>query len=67
MKKKDRFGEIDNALKELQKSISRLEGVDATDLSRKVDLFREELYAGISRWAAWSWPATVTVRFLTIT
>lgn len=52
MKTKDRFDEIDNALKELQESISRLEGVDASDLARKVNLFREEIYAGISRWSS---------------
>lgn len=52
MKKKDRFDEVDNALKELQESISRLEGVDSSELARKVDVFREEIYAGISRWSS---------------
>ncbi len=52
MKKKDQFDEVDNALKELQESISRLEGVDSSDLARKVECFREEIYAGISRWSS---------------
>lgn len=51
-KTRDKFDEIDSALKELQESISRLEGVDASELSRKVDIFREEIYAGISRWSS---------------
>jgi acetyl-CoA carboxylase carboxyl transferase subunit alpha len=51
-KSKDKFDEIDGALKELQETISRLAGVEATDLARKVDLFREEIYAGISRWGS---------------
>jgi acetyl-CoA carboxylase carboxyl transferase subunit alpha len=51
-KNKDKFDEIDAALKELQETISRLDGVDATDLARKVDLFREEIYSGISRWSS---------------
>jgi acetyl-CoA carboxylase carboxyl transferase subunit alpha len=50
-KGKDKFDEIDAALKELQESITKLEGVDATDLSRKVEMFREEIYSGISRWS----------------
>jgi acetyl-CoA carboxylase carboxyl transferase subunit alpha len=51
-KNKDRFDEIDSALKELQESISKLEGMDTEDLARKVDLFRGEIYAGISRWSS---------------
>jgi acetyl-CoA carboxylase carboxyl transferase subunit alpha len=52
MRSKDRFDEIDNALKELQKSITRIEGVDTDELARKVSTFREEIYAGISRWSS---------------
>ncbi len=52
MKKKDKFEEIDNALKELRASISRLEGVDTQEIAKKVELFREEIYTGISRWSS---------------
>ncbi len=52
MRSKDRFDEIDNALKELQKSITRIEGMDTDELARKVSIFREEIYAGISRWSS---------------
>ena len=52
MKKKDKFDEIDNALKELKESISRLEGVDTQEIAKKVDQFREEIYTGISRWSS---------------
>ena len=51
-KGKDKFDEIDSALKGLQETIAGLEGVDAADLARKVDHFREEIYAGISRWSS---------------
>lgn len=52
MKNKDKFNEVDHALKELQESIARLDGIDTTDLARKVEIFREEIYAGISRWSS---------------
>ena len=52
MKKKDKFDEIDNALKELRESISRLEGVETEEIAKKVELFREEIYTGISRWSS---------------
>ena len=52
MRSKDRFDEIDNALKELQESIIRIEGMDTGELARKVSIFREEIYAGISRWSS---------------
>ena len=52
MKKKDKFDEIDCALKELRESISRLEGVDTQEIAKKVELFREEIYTGISRWSS---------------
>lgn len=52
MRSKDRFDEIDSALKELQESIARLQHIDTTELARKVSLFREEIYAGISRWSS---------------
>lgn len=52
MKNKDKFNEVDNALKELQESIAKLEGIDTADLARKVEVFREEIYAGISRWGS---------------
>lgn len=52
MKNKDRFDEIDNALKELRESITRLEGIDGSELAAKVDLFRQEIYTGISRWSS---------------
>lgn len=52
MRKKDKFEEIDSALKELSKSISRLEGVDTEEIAKKVELFREEIYTGISRWSS---------------
>ncbi|HHO77012.1 MAG TPA: acetyl-CoA carboxylase carboxyl transferase subunit alpha [Deltaproteobacteria bacterium] len=52
MKRDDRFDEIDSALKELQKSISRLEEVDTEEITRKVEQFREEIYSGISRWSS---------------
>jgi len=52
VKNKDKFNEVDHALKELQESIARIEGIDTTDLARKVEVFREEIYAGISRWGS---------------
>jgi acetyl-CoA carboxylase carboxyl transferase subunit alpha len=52
MKKKDKFEEIDNALKELRESISRLEGVETEEIAKKVEQFREEIYTGISRWSS---------------
>ncbi|HON38529.1 MAG TPA: carboxyl transferase domain-containing protein [Deltaproteobacteria bacterium] len=52
MRSKDRFHEIDSALKELQESITRIEGMDTDELARKVSMFREEIYAGISRWSS---------------
>jgi acetyl-CoA carboxylase carboxyl transferase subunit alpha len=52
MRTKDRFHEIDSALKDLQESITRLQGVDTTELARKVSVFREEIYTGISRWGS---------------
>lgn len=52
MKNKDKFNDVDHALKELQKSISKIEGIDTKDLTRKVKIFREEIYAGISRWSS---------------
>lgn len=50
--KKDKFDEIDNALKELQESIARLDGVDTDEITKKVNQFREEIYEGISRWSS---------------
>lgn len=52
MKSKEKFTDIDNALKELQETISRLKGIDTTEIERKVDVFRKELYEGISRWSS---------------
>ena len=52
MKSKEKFTDIDNALKGLQDTISKLEGVDITEIERKVDVFRKELYEGISRWSS---------------
>ncbi|MFA5653540.1 MAG: carboxyl transferase domain-containing protein [Desulfomonilia bacterium] len=52
MRSKDRFDEIDSALKELQESITRIEGMDTKELAKKVSMFREEIYAGISRWSS---------------
>lgn len=52
MRSKDRFDEIDNALKELQESIARIEGMDTEELAKKVSMFRKEIYAGISRWSS---------------
>jgi len=52
MKKKDRFDEIDSALKELQESILKLEGIDTDEIARKVEQFREDIYSGISRWSS---------------
>lgn len=51
MKTKDRFVDIDRALKDLQESISRIRGIDTSEIERKVDSFRRELYEGISRWS----------------
>ncbi len=50
--KRNRFTDIDRALKELQESISRLRGVDTAEIGRRVDTFRRELYEGISRWGS---------------
>lgn len=50
--KKDKFDEIDNALKELQESITRLEGVNTEEIAKKVNQFRVEIYEGISRWSS---------------
>jgi acetyl-CoA carboxylase carboxyl transferase subunit alpha len=50
--KKDKFDEIDNALKELQDSITRLEGVNTEEITKKVNQFRVEIYEGISRWSS---------------
>ncbi len=50
--KKEKFTDIDNALKELQETISRLKGVDTAEIERKVQSFRKELYEGISRWSS---------------
>ena len=52
MKSKEKFTDIDNALKELQETIARLEGVDTAEIERKVEVFRKELYEGISRWSS---------------
>jgi acetyl-CoA carboxylase carboxyl transferase subunit alpha len=52
VKSKDKFTDIDNALKELHETISRLKGVDTAEIERKVDSFRKELYEGISRWSS---------------
>ncbi len=52
MKSKEKFTDIDNALKELQETITKLEGVDTAEIERKVDVFRKELYEGISRWSS---------------
>jgi acetyl-CoA carboxylase carboxyl transferase subunit alpha len=52
VKSKERFTDIDNALKELQETIARLEGVDTAEIGRKVEVFRKELYEGISRWSS---------------
>lgn len=52
MKSKEKFTDIDNALKELQETISRLKGIDTAEIERKVDVFRKELYEGISRWSS---------------
>jgi len=50
--KKEKFTDIDNALKELQETISKLKGVDTAEIERKVQSFRKELYEGISRWSS---------------
>lgn len=52
MKSKEKFTDIDNALKDLQETISRLKGIDKAEIERKVDVFRKELYEGISRWSS---------------
>lgn len=52
MKSKDKFTDIDNALKELHETISKLKGVDTAEIERKVESFRKELYEGISRWSS---------------
>jgi acetyl-CoA carboxylase carboxyl transferase subunit alpha len=52
VKSKEKFTDIDNALKGLQDTISKLEGVDITEIERKVEVFRKELYEGISRWSS---------------
>jgi acetyl-CoA carboxylase carboxyl transferase subunit alpha len=52
MKSKEKFIDIDNALKELQETISRLKGVDTAEIERKVEVFRKDLYEGISRWSS---------------
>ena len=52
MKAKEKFTDIDNALKELHDTIAKLEGVDTAEIERKVDAFRKELYEGISRWSS---------------
>jgi acetyl-CoA carboxylase carboxyl transferase subunit alpha len=50
MKRDDRFVDIDQALKELKKSINAIPGLDTFEYARKVDELRSELYAGINRW-----------------
>jgi acetyl-CoA carboxylase carboxyl transferase subunit alpha len=50
MKRDDRFVDIDQALKELKKSINAIPGLDTFEYAHKVDELRSELYAGISRW-----------------
>jgi acetyl-CoA carboxylase carboxyl transferase subunit alpha len=52
VKSKEKFTDIDNALKELQETITRLKGVDTAEIERKVEVFRKELYEGISRWSS---------------
>ncbi len=52
MKGKEKFTDIDNALKELQETISRLKGIDTAEIERKVEVFRKDLYEGISRWGS---------------
>lgn len=52
MKSRDKFTDIDNALKELQETISRLNDIDTAEIGRKVEVFRKELYEGISRWGS---------------
>lgn len=52
MKSKEKFTDVDNALRELQETISRLKGIDTAEIGRKVDIFRKELYEGISRWSS---------------
>jgi acetyl-CoA carboxylase carboxyl transferase subunit alpha len=52
VKSKDKFTDIDNALKELHETISKLKGVDTAEIERKVESFRKELYEGISRWSS---------------
>ena len=52
MKSKEKFTDIDNALKELQETITKLDGVDTAEIGRKVEVFRKELYEGISRWSS---------------
>jgi len=52
MKSKEKFIDIDNALKELQETISRLKGIDTAEIGRKVEVFRKDLYEGITRWSS---------------
>jgi acetyl-CoA carboxylase carboxyl transferase subunit alpha len=52
VKGKEKFTDIDNALKELQETISRLKGIDTAEIERKVEVFRKDLYEGISRWGS---------------
>jgi len=52
VKSRDKFTDIDNALKELQETISRLNDIDTAEIGRKVEVFRRELYEGISRWGS---------------
>jgi len=51
-KTKDRLIDVDNALKDLRDSISRLDVADMSEFERKVDDFRQEIYDGITRWGS---------------
>jgi acetyl-CoA carboxylase carboxyl transferase subunit alpha len=52
VKSKEKFTDIDKALRELQETISRLKGIDTAEIERKVEVFRKDLYEGISRWGS---------------
>ncbi len=50
--RKDKFVELDQALKELRASLERLDDVDASEVTRRVESLRQDLYDGVSRWSS---------------
>ncbi|MGC9325056.1 MAG: carboxyl transferase domain-containing protein [Desulfomonilia bacterium] len=51
-KTRDKFVDIDKALKELQDTISRFHEVDTAEFMHKVEDLRRDLYDGITRWGS---------------